>query len=204
MRNKIIKKSLPKSFLLNYKNEGKGSPVCAKFGYFDIDKSATLNVNNKLMFGCTDIKHDKRKTLLKMSKNAELLIQEKLQIFSGSVISIAENARLELGGNGFINHECHIDCFNSIRVGKGTIIAKGVYIRDSDNHALEYKSYIKSLPIDIGEHCWIGMRATILKGVHIGNGAVVAAGSMVTKDVPERCLVAGVPAKVIKENISWY
>jgi acetyltransferase-like isoleucine patch superfamily enzyme len=47
------------------------------------------------------------------------------------------------------------------------------------------------------------MNATILKGVRIGDGAVIAAGSVVTKDVPSHCLAAGVPAKVIKEHVSW-
>ena len=50
---------------------------------------------------------------------------------------------------------------------------------------------------------WIGTKATILKGVKICDGAVIAAGAVVTKDVPAKCLVAGVPAKIVKENISW-
>ena len=50
---------------------------------------------------------------------------------------------------------------------------------------------------------WRGMNVTILKGVHIGTGAVIAAGAVVTKDIPAGCLAAGVPAKVIRENISW-
>ena len=50
---------------------------------------------------------------------------------------------------------------------------------------------------------WIGAKATILKGVHIGDGAVVAAGSVVTSNIPAYTLCAGVPAKVIKKNVSW-
>lgn len=61
----------------------------------------------------------------------------------------------------------------------------------------------KSAPIHIGNHVWIGARATILKGVTIGDGAVVAAGAVVNKDVPPNTLVGGVPARIIKENISW-
>lgn len=76
-------------------------------------------------------------------------------------------------------------------------------IRDSDNHTIHYDGFEKSKPIIIGNHVWIGMRATILKGVTIGDGAIIAAGAVVTKDVPARCLVAGVPARVIKENIEW-
>jgi acetyltransferase-like isoleucine patch superfamily enzyme len=55
----------------------------------------------------------------------------------------------------------------------------------------------------IGNNVWIGNRAIIMKGVTIDDGAIIAAGSIVTKDVPARCLVAGVPAKVVRENVQW-
>ena len=58
-------------------------------------------------------------------------------------------------------------------------------------------------PIKIGNHVWIGINATILKGVTIGDGAIIAAGAVVNKDVEENSLVGGVPAKVIKKNIFW-
>ena len=58
-------------------------------------------------------------------------------------------------------------------------------------------------PVFIGNHVWIGTNVTILKGVTIGDGAIIAAGSVVTKSVPSKCLAAGVPAKVIKENVEW-
>ena len=57
--------------------------------------------------------------------------------------------------------------------------------------------------MNIGNHVWIGAKAMIMKGVNIGDGAIIAAGAVVTKDVPARCLVAGVPAKVIKTDIEW-
>ena len=62
---------------------------------------------------------------------------------------------------------------------------------------------VRTSPIVIGNHVWIGRRAMIMKGVTIGDGAVVAAGAIVTKDVPPNCVVAGVPARVVKENIFW-
>lgn len=60
-----------------------------------------------------------------------------------------------------------------------------------------------SAPIVIGDHVWIGMNVIVLKGVTIGEGAVVSAGSVVTKDVPPHSLVAGVPAKVVKTDVEW-
>lgn len=58
-------------------------------------------------------------------------------------------------------------------------------------------------PIVIGNKVWIGTNVTVLKGVKIGDGCVIAAGSLVTKDIPANCLAGGVPAKVIKENVKW-
>ena len=55
----------------------------------------------------------------------------------------------------------------------------------------------------IGNKVWIATEAMILPGITIGDGAIVAAGAVVTKDVPARCMVAGVPAKVMKENVDW-
>lgn len=57
--------------------------------------------------------------------------------------------------------------------------------------------------VRIGNQVWIATGAMILPNVTIGDGAIVASGAVVTKDVPARCLVAGVPAKVIKENVKW-
>ena len=59
------------------------------------------------------------------------------------------------------------------------------------------------MEVVIGNHCWIGQNATILKGVTVGEGAIIAANSVVTDDVPEHALVAGVPARVIKEGVVW-
>ena len=63
--------------------------------------------------------------------------------------------------------------------------------------------HTSTAPIHIGNHVWIGTRATILKGVDIGEGAIIAAGAVVTHDVPPHSIVGGVPAKVIAENVKW-
>ena len=58
-------------------------------------------------------------------------------------------------------------------------------------------------PVHIGDHVWIGARAVVLKGVTIGDGAIVAAGAVVVDNVPPRALAAGVPARVVREEIEW-
>lgn len=83
-----------------------------------------------------------------------------------------------------------------IYIGDCTVISENVIIRDCDNHNISDNDYVKTKPIHIGNHVWIGMRATILKGVTIGDGAIVAAGAVVTKDVPPKTLVGGIPQKL--------
>lgn len=95
-------------------------------------------------------------------------------------------------------------CRKQISIGNNTDIAAGVLIQDYDGHVLLPNTRETSaLPISIGNNVWIGANSVILKGVTIGDGVVVAAGSIVTKDVPPKCLVGGVPAKIIRENIEW-
>lgn len=93
----------------------------------------------------------------------------------------------------------------SIIVGHHTLFGPDCAVMDADFHALlpvETRhidpGMERDAPVHIGPHVWVGMRSLILKGVTIGEGAVVAAGSVVVKDVPPRTLVAGVPAKFVK------
>ena len=105
-------------------------------------------------------------------------------------------------GSGYFNKNININCYNSISIGNNVIISENVIIRDSDNHHINNK--LNQAPIVIEDDVWIGLNATILNGVTIGKGAVVAAGSVVTSDVPAGTLVAGCPAKVKKEHITWH
>lgn len=138
---------------------------------------------------------------IKLEKKAKIIVNDGFRINTGFHISLNENATLILG-SGFINNNLTLDCFDSISIGNNVAISKGVTIRDSDNHAINGNTTISS-PIVIGNHVWIGLNVTILKGVHIGDGSVIAAGAVVTKDVPENSLAGGVPAKIIKSGITW-
>jgi len=136
----------------------------------------------------------------KIDNNAKLIVNKRLELKPGVRFEIEANAKLEVG-DCTINYDTKLYCFNSIKIGNNVIISENCIIRDSDNHQICSKEISK--PIIIEDNVWIGMNCLILKGVCIGEGAVVAAGSVVTTDVPKNSLVAGVPAHVIKENICW-
>jgi acetyltransferase-like isoleucine patch superfamily enzyme len=141
-------------------------------------------------------------TLFLMRENAQLVVNGVFSFLYGSSIYINEDAKLELG-SGYCNFNASISCFEHIKIGNDVLIGEQVLIRDSDDHQILGHTTNIAAPIQIGNHVWIGMRATILKGVTIGDGAIVAAGAVVINDVPANCLAGGVPAKILKENISW-
>ena len=122
--------------------------------------------------------------------------------YSGSRIGVEENAKL-VYKSGFMNYNVTISCFDQIEIGENVIISENTIIRDSDNHEIVREGYEMSKPIKIGNHVWIGVNATILKGVTIGDGAIIAAGAVVTNDVPAHTLVGGVPAKIIRTEVEW-
>jgi acetyltransferase-like isoleucine patch superfamily enzyme len=105
-----------------------------------------------------------------------------------------------IGKNVFFNTGCSFQDRGGITIGDGTMFGMNVTIATL-NHglSLDTRNTTYPSPVNIGENVWVGSNATILPGVTIGNSSVVAAGAVVTKDVPENTVVAGVPAKVVKK-----
>jgi maltose O-acetyltransferase len=106
---------------------------------------------------------------------------------------------LEIGDNVFINYGSSLVASAHVKVGSDSLIGTHVMVMDCDFHRVEDKSWdTTGEPVVLEERVWLGNRSMILKGVTIGRDAVVAAGSVVTRDVPPRTLVAGVPARVVR------
>lgn len=172
------------------------------------EQDSTLIIKNgRFVVNASWIKTQKRASFgaLVLQKKSKLLVNGDFSMFEGSSIFLAENALLELGNNSFINTNTTIDCYHHIVIGSDCAISDNVRIQDSDSHFIIENGVrkINTSPVIIGNHVWIGKNSIILKGVSIGDGAVIAAGAVVTKNVPPRCLVGGNPAKVIKQNIIW-
>lgn len=107
---------------------------------------------------------------------------------------------LHFGRNVFINHRCTAMDFGGIDIGDDVMIGPNVQLISS-GHPLDpttRRLEITRAPIRIGRGAWIAAGATILQGVTVGDDAVVAAGAVVTRDVPARTMTAGIPARVVR------
>lgn len=166
-------------------------------------KGAVIRNNGGLLqFGISWGKHAQLPSCMTVGRDSVLELSGIFSIFSGSSVSIRRGARLEIG-SGFINNNASIICSKRIVIGNGVAIGPNVVIRDSDDHTILNGTRSNTEPVSIGDHVWIGQRVIILKGVNIGEGAIIAAGAVVTRDVPAHALVGGVPARIIKENVEW-
>lgn len=111
--------------------------------------------------------------------------------------------RISIGKYCRIGPYCHLDGEGGITIGDGTIFASRITILTSSHHYnqvefLPYNIEDKRMPVHIGKGCWIGWGASILPGVTVEDGAIIAMGAVVTKSVPKGAIVGGNPAKVIK------
>lgn len=106
---------------------------------------------------------------------------------------------LHIGKNVFINSGCRFQDQGGITIGDGALIGHNV-VMATLNHSEdpETRGNLHPAPIHIGRNVWIGASATILPGVTIGDGAIVGAGFVVTRDVPENMIVTGVPARILR------
>jgi acetyltransferase-like isoleucine patch superfamily enzyme len=124
-------------------------------------------------------------------------------------LDIGGEAVLRIGDGVYLNEGIHIVCNIAVTIGSRCLIASDVGIMDDDGHPVNWQERHNhwptkpedrlGAPVVIDDNVWIGTRAMILKGVHIGTGSVVGAGAIVTHSVPERTLVAGVPARMIRK-----
>ena len=145
-----------------------------------------------------------RPSRLILRENSKLICNGHIQTFEAVKIECLPNAVVEIGNMTYINHDSEIRCREHITIGNNVSIAYNVLIQDSDYHTIFDENGApkpQTIPIEIKDNVWIGANVIILKGVTIGEGSVVAAGSVITKSVPAHSLVGGNPARVIKQNI---
>lgn len=115
---------------------------------------------------------------------------------------------LIIGNNSSIGDDTHITCINKIMIGSNVLMGRKILITDNSHGILSLENIaippskrplITKGPVIVEDNVWIGEMVCIMPGVRIGYGSIIAANSVVTKDVPRSCIVAGIPAKIIKQ-----
>jgi acetyltransferase-like isoleucine patch superfamily enzyme len=137
-------------------------------------------------------------------------------LIEGTLVTETTRSRITIGENSYVGGGSLIDCVGAITIRNDVLVSYECILADSDNHSVRYAlrkddlrawkagrrfdpgHHVQIAPIELADGVWVGARALILKGVTIGTGAVVGAGSVVTKDVPPYTVVGGNPARVIR------
>ncbi|QKD13837.1 acyltransferase [Mesorhizobium sp. NZP2077] len=121
---------------------------------------------------------------------------------SRSWFHVSGKGKLAIGSRSFINSGVMIDAALRVSIGKNCLIGDCVVIQDSNYHEIDEGSGVKTKAVLIGDNVWIGRNSIILPGVELGDHSVIGAGSVVTKSVPARSLVAGNPARILREVVA--
>lgn len=132
---------------------------------------------------------------------SDMIVGDHFKVWSThSRVLVTGWGRMRVGDRVFFNNGVFISCVHEIEIGDDVAIANYAYLTDSDSHGVEGRK-VREAPIRIGNGAWIGAKAIILPGVTVGSRALVAAGAVVTRDVPDDTLVAGNPARIIRELV---
>jgi len=150
--------------------------------------------------------------VLQVGKGAHIELGRWTWIGHGTKIRCHEG-RVSIGAKTVMGQECTISAFQHVKIGRECVIADRVMFIDFDHGVVEVERPIRlqgiyKRDVNVGNNVWIGYGACILRGVTVGDNAVIGTNSVVTKDVPANAVVAGLPAKVIRmrptpERMRW-
>lgn len=170
--------------------------------------TATIKVsgnNNVIKIDDTNYNFD---AYITMTHNCKLEIARGINCFN-LVIYQSDNTALRIGNtvgfNGLVKISLHEP--SGITIGDGCLFADQVEVMTSDMHSIvDATTKLRLNPakdISLGDRVWVGNRSLIMKGAKIGSGAVIGAMSTVSREIPENCVAAGSPARVVRQNATW-
>ena len=180
--------------LLTYMNAG--NPLVVGTEAFDCMHALSYEAQ-RLTMELNSASHSPEEVRDLMSRITGRDVPEDFRLFPPFYTDFGKNIRL--GRGVFINSCCCFQDQGGIEIGDGCLIGHQVVIATL-NHDFDPAKRAEMTPkkVVLGKNVWVGSHATILPGVTVGDGSIIAAGAVVTKDVPERCIAAGVPARVIR------
>lgn len=208
--SKIRKISLWKFVKYNYLTKGikrrKGAYIIPfKNSVIELGENAEIILEGIVHLGINKLMSSKAETYVRVAKNAKWIVHEDVLLFFDTFVDVHEEACFETKFFS-ANSGSVIVVGKRIEFGHDVMIGRNVTIYDSDFHEVLDDNNVPvnfNQEVVIEDHVWLTNNITVLKGVRIGSGALVSAMSLVRKDVPAHALVAGIPAKVLKDNVKW-
>ena len=114
-------------------------------------------------------------------------------------ISVVEGATLSIGDDLYMNAGTSIEVWHDVRIGRNCLFGPFASVIDDDRHEVEPGAILHKGPTILGNNVWLGRSAAVMPGVTVGDGSVIGANSVVTRDIPPNSFAAGAPARVIKK-----
>jgi acetyltransferase-like isoleucine patch superfamily enzyme len=207
----IIKKLIYKSRLLDWiANE-----VSKRIK--DIDNSSYKKILDECLVSGSGTKIENSRIINAQNIRSRISIGSDSLIYGAELLVYAHGGEIEIGNYCFVGPNSRIWSAKKISIGNRVLISHNVNIHDNNSHPIEaderHKDFVRISKIGyplsanynekeilIGDDVWIGFNSIIMKGVRIGNGAIIGAGAIITKDVPDFAVVIGSPQRIIKYN----
>lgn len=169
------------------------------FNKWRIDSGNTISISSSVRMKKCSISIKGQGNYLRIAEDA-ILREVNLEI-------VGENCSLEIGSSTIIGHGCYLSVKErgiSLSIGSHANLSRNVRIMCADGHDImqENQRINPAKSIKIGDRVWLADSAVILKGITIGNDAIIGIQSVVTQDIPDGCIAAGNPARIVKEEIS--
>jgi acetyltransferase-like isoleucine patch superfamily enzyme len=183
------------------KNVIKNKGVCLNVKYDIIGNNNTVEILNGTILADLNIYIS--------GDNHKLKIGEFCNFKGGEFWFEDNNCTISIGNSTTIesSHLAVTEPFSSIFIEDDCMFANYIEVRTGDSHSIidlsTQKRINKAKNVTIGNHVWVGAHSKILKGVSIGDNSIIGTNSIVTNNIPNNTIAAGIPAKVIKQNIDW-
>lgn len=168
----------------------------------NIERDSKIILNASLYLNTLKHRNSKEETYLHAFPGSSIIINGRVGLAASSSIDILPDAELILGQME-TNYGTVIVCSNKISIEDGVDMGRNVTIYDSNFHPTKFNKDVKGRPLYIGSHVWLCTGVSIVKGLNIGDGAICGINSTITRNVKERSMVMGNPAKCVMENVEW-